>query len=147
MIELLRREFIVDLPREKAWEHLSQVEQWPSWAGHIKQVKVEPATGLGPQSTGVIRLSNGIRSRFEMAEFNPHRNWKWVGNFLWLTIHYDHRFESVERQRTRLTWVVLGEGLGVSVFGRLFAKVYAKNLDRAIPALVEEMNAGNGNPD
>ena len=77
-----------------------------------------------------------------MAEFNPHRNWKWVGNFLWLTIHFDHRFESDGRQGTRLTWIVLGEGLGVSVFGRLFAKIYAENLDKAIPALVEEMNAG-----
>ena len=29
----------------------------------IKQVQVDSATGLGPHSTGVIRLSNGIRSR------------------------------------------------------------------------------------
>ena len=33
-------------------------------------------------------------------------------------------------------------GFGVSVFGRLFAKIYSKNLDRAIPLLVDELKSG-----
>ena len=32
-------------------------------------------------------------------------------------------------------------GFGVSLLGRLFAKIYSKSLDRAIPLLVQEMNA------
>jgi len=35
---------------------------------------------------------------------------------------------------------VEGNGFGISVIGRLFAKVYARDLDKAIPALVAEMN-------
>ncbi len=141
MITLLCREFTVDRPIEKAWQHLARVEQWPSWAKHIRQVEVQPPGELGPKSTGLIRLSNGVRSAFTMTEFNPHRNWKWVGGFLWLTVHYDHRFEELNPTQTKLTWVVEAKGFGVSVFGRLFAKIYSKNLDRAIPLLVEEMNA------
>jgi hypothetical protein len=141
MITLLRREFAVDLPLETAWQHLARVEQWPTWAKHIQQVQVQPAGELGPQSAGVIRLSNGVKSAFTMTEFNPYRNWKWAGRFLWLTVHYDHLFEELNPRQTKLTWVVAGEGFGVSVFGRLFAKIYAKNLDRAIPLLIEEMNA------
>jgi len=37
--------------------------------------------------------------------------------------------------------VIEATGFGVSVLGRLFAWAYGKNLDRALPALVEEMNA------
>jgi hypothetical protein len=77
-----------------------------------------------------------------MAELNPFRNWKWVGPFLWLTIDYDHRFESLEARRTRLTWVVMAEGFSVSVLGRLFAAIYNRNLDKAIPLLIREMNRG-----
>ena len=77
-----------------------------------------------------------------MTEFNPYRNWKWVGSFLWLTVHYDHRFEEIHSLQTKLRWVVAAEGAGVSVFGRLFAKIYSSNLDRAIPLLIAEMNAG-----
>jgi hypothetical protein len=141
----LRREFTVDLPVEEAWQHLAHVEQWPSWAKHIKQIEVQPPGQLGPESTGRFHLTNGVKPVFRMTEFNPYHNWKWVGGFLWLTIHYDHRFEEVSPTRTKLTWVVEGEGFGVSVIGRLFAKIYSKSLDRAIPLLIEEMNASRAN--
>ena len=140
MIMLLRREFKVDRPLAKAWQHLARIEQWPSWAKHIRQVVVQPPGELGPKSTGVIQLSNGVKSAFTMTEFNPCSNWKWVGGFLWLTIHYDHRFEELNSTQTELIWVVEAKGFGVSVFGRLFAKIYSKNLDRAIPLLIDELN-------
>jgi hypothetical protein len=141
MITLLRREFMVELPLERAWQHLARVEQWPSWAKHIKQVEVQPPGEIGAKSSGRIHLSNGVKSTFTMTEFNPHHNWKWVGGFLWLTIHYDHRFEEVNPTQTKLTWTVEAKGFGVSVIGRLFANIYSKHLDRAIPLLVQEINA------
>jgi Polyketide cyclase / dehydrase and lipid transport len=141
MITLVRREFTVDVPMERAWQHLARVEQWPSWAKHIRQVEVQPPGELGPNSAGILRLTNGVSSAFTMTEFNPYRNWKWAGGFLWLTVHYDHLFEELTPHQTKLTWVVAGEGFGVSVFGKVFAKVYAKNLDRAIPLLIAEMNS------
>lgn len=141
MITLLRREFTVELPLEKAWQHLARVEQWPSWAKHIRQVEVQPSAELGPNSMGLIHLSNGVKSAFSVTEFNPQRNWKWVGGLLWFTVHYDHRFKELNPTQTKLTWVIEAKGFGASVLGRLFAKVYSKNLDRAIPLLVEEMNA------
>ncbi len=140
MITLLRREFAVDLPLENAWRHLARVERWPSWAKHIKRIDVQPPGELGFKSAGLIRLSNGVKSAFTMTEFNPGRNWKWVGGFLWLTVHYDHRFEQVTPQQTKLVWIIEGEGFGVTVFGRMFAKIYDKNLAMAIPALIAEMN-------
>jgi Polyketide cyclase / dehydrase and lipid transport len=144
----IRREFVVEVPQEAAWEDLSQIERWPSWAKHIKRVELMPAGELGPKSKGVIHLSNGIKSEFTMTEFNPYRNWKWVGPFLWLTIYYDHIFEPLDPRRTRLIWIVEAEGFGVSILGRLFAKIYNRNLDKAIPLLISEINARNcGRPD
>jgi hypothetical protein len=139
----LRREFTVNLSVEKAWQHLARVEQWPSWAKHIEQVEVQPPGELGPQSTGRLHLTNGLKPVFRMTEFNPHRNWKWVGGFLWLTVYYDHLFDELNPTQTRLTWVIEAKGLGASVLGRLFANIYSKSLDRAIPLLVEEMNASS----
>jgi len=137
----LRREFTVNLPVEKAWQHLARVEAWPSWARHIRQVEVQPPGELGPDSAGAFHLTNGLKPVFRMTEFNPYRNWKWVGGFLWLTVHYDHLFEESSPTQTRLTFVIEAKGFGVSVLGRLFAKIYSKSLDRAIPLLVQEMNA------
>ncbi len=140
-MEQLRREFTVGLPVQEAWQHLARVEQWPTWAKHIKQVEVQPPGELGPESTGRFHLTNGFKPVFTMTEFNPYRNWKWVGGFLWLTVHYDHLFAELNPTQTKLTWVIEATGFGVSVFGRIFAKIYSKSLDRAIPLLIQEMNA------
>lgn len=138
---LLRREFTVELPVEEAWRHLARVGQWPSWAKHIKQVEVQPPGDLGLESRGHFLLANGLKPVFRMTEFNPYRSWKWVGGFLWLTIYYDHRFEKLNPAQTKLTFELEGKGFAVSLLGRLFAKIYSKSLDRAIPLLVREMNA------
>src|SRR5262249_56330653 len=97
---LLRREFTVGLPPARAWNHLARVEQWPSWAKHIRHVEVTPAGELGPQSTGVIHLSNGVKSVFTITQFNPPHSWKWVGRFLWATVEYDHVFEVLGPAKT-----------------------------------------------
>ena len=137
----IQREFVVEVPQEAAWQGLSQIERWPSWARHIKRVEMIPAGELGPKSKGVIHLTNGVKSEFSMTEFNPYRNWKWVGAFFWLTIYYDHVFAPLDPRRTKLIWIVEAKGFGVSVLGRLFAKVYDRSLDKAIPLLISEINA------
>lgn len=143
MTILLSRQFTVDRPLEPAWQHLARAERWPSWAKHIRQVELQPPGEVGPNTTGRLTLSNGVKSALTMTEFNPPRNWKWVGRFLWLTVSFDHRFEELNQMQTKLTWIVEAKGFGVSVFRRFLAKFYGHNLDRAIPLLVEEMQTGS----
>jgi len=138
-VRLLERRFTVKVPLETAWAHLEQVEQWPSWARHIRRVELSPAGPLGPDSQGAIRLTNGIRSTFRMSELNAGSNWKWVGPFLWITVHYDHRFKRTGPAETEICFRLDGEGFGVGIFGRLFAAIYARNLNKAIPNLIEEL--------
>lgn len=138
---LLRREFKVELPLEQAWRHLARVEQWPSWAKHIKQVELHPAGELGLGSTGRMLLTNGLKPAWRVTEFNLYRNWTWVGSFLWLTVYYDHRFEELNPTQTKITFALEASGFGKSVLGRLFAKIYNRTLDRAIASLVQAMNA------
>jgi hypothetical protein len=141
MATLIRREFTVAVPSKKAWDHLARIEQWPSWAPHIKRIELHPTGTVGPQSTGTIHLTNGMKPVFRVTEFNPPGNWKWVGAFLWLTVDYDHQFEPLDAEHTKLTFIVAATGFGASVLGRPFAWIYRRNLDRAVPLLVAEMNA------
>ena len=141
MVTLIERDFIVNVGLEKAWQHLARVDQWPTWARHIKQVELHPTAELGPETSGTFLLTNGVKSTFRMTEFNSGRNWKWVGPFLWLTIDYDHRFEPLNSRQTKLRFVLEASGLGVNVFGRLFASIYRRNLEKAIPLLINEMES------
>ena len=139
MVRLLERRFKVNASVERVWAHLERVEQWPTWARHIQRVDLRPSGRLGLDSAGAIRLTNGIRSTFRMEELNAGRNWKWAGPFLWITVHYDHQFRQAGPEKAEIAFVLDGEGFGVGVFGRLFAAIYARNLDRAIPNLVKEL--------
>ena len=139
MVTLIDREFLVNVKLERAWDYLARLDLWPKWAHHIKYIGTQPQAELGPNSSGVIHLANGMKSTFQMTEFNPYRNWKWFGPFLWLTVHYDHRFELVSRNQTRVRFVLDASGFGVGFFGRLFARIYSRNLEKAIPLLVKEM--------
>src|SRR6478672_1792577 len=138
---LIQREFTVDVPLRRAWDHLARIEQWPSRAPHIKRIDLVPPGELGPHSTGVIHLANGMEPAFRMTEFEPPRNWKWVGRFLWLTVIYDHQFEPLDSNQTKLIWVVQAKGFGAGILDRVFARIYRVNLEKAIPLLIAEMNA------
>jgi hypothetical protein len=143
-MHLVHREFVIDAPLDQAWAHLARVEQWVSWAKHIRRVELTPRGEVTAQTKGVLYLSNGLTTVFKMVEFEPGRSWKWVGDLLWLRIEYDHQFEAVNDQQTRMTWNVDGEGAGIGIFGRLFAIVYNGNLNRAIPNLIAELKAMGG---
>ncbi len=139
MLTLVERRFSARTSLSGAWQHLAKVENWPSWAKHIKRVELRPPGALGPDSRGTIHLSNGVKSTFRMTHLDPPVSWKWAGPFLWITVHYDHRFRPLGEAETELTFVVEAEGFGVSILGRLFGALYARNLDRAIPNLIAEL--------
>jgi hypothetical protein len=139
MVRLLERRFSARVAADAAWAHLARVESWPSWARHIERVELSPPGALTSRSEGRIHLTNGVRSTFRMEALDPPASWKWAGPFLWLTVHYDHRFRSLGPAECELTFTLDGDGFGAGVLGRLFAAIYARNLDRAIPRLVAEL--------
>ncbi len=104
---------------ETSWQRVAQVQRWPEWAAHILAVDLKPPGALAPQSAGAFRLRGGIRSTFRVTEFEPSSHWLWVGPFLWVAVRYDHRFEAVGSDRTRLTWIVSWTGRRRAPSGRI----------------------------
>ena len=96
--------------RAQAWEHLERVTEWPSWAHHISSIELEPEGALSTATKGVIRLKGGMRSTFRMTSLEPPDHWLWSGKFLWLTVHYDHVFEELAANTTRIRFVVEVQG-------------------------------------
>ncbi len=79
MRNYIKREFTVDAPLSDAWDHLGHVGNWPSWARHIRRVELEPPGMMTPESKATLVLANGIRSTYQVIQFNPLKNWKWAG--------------------------------------------------------------------
>lgn len=132
-VEAVRRSFELPLDAESSWQRLAKVQRWPEWAAHILAVDLRPPGALTAQSAGAFHLQGGLRSRFQVTEFEPPRRWLWIGPLLWVDVRYDHLFETVATDRTRLTWVVELDGPAASAVRPVFGRVYGRNLDRAIP--------------
>jgi Polyketide cyclase / dehydrase and lipid transport len=135
MKHLLERTFVVEAPAERAWAELLAAEQWPRWARHLRSVQVTPPGPVRPGSSATLALTNHTRATVRVTEFQAERRFRWEGSFLWLDLGYDHLVTTDDSGRVRITFLVDAAGLGVNTIGPLFAGIYARNLDRAIPRL------------
>jgi uncharacterized membrane protein len=133
--------FIVRAPLDFVWNHVARVEEWPSWAKHIRSISISPSGSLSLQTNATLRLSNGVKTSFEMIEFDPPHHWKWAGSFLGAQILYNHIFARKEHGETLVRFTVdVSGGIGVLVRG-IFGSIYRRNLSRAVPLLIAEIEA------
>jgi hypothetical protein len=135
MKRLLERTFPVETTGERAWAELVAAEQWPRWARHLRSVQVTPPGPVAPGSRATLRLTNHTTATVRVTEFQDGRRFRWEGSFLWMSLGYDHLVTTNDTGRVSITFTVEGAGVGVNTIGRLFASIYARNLDRAIPRL------------
>ena len=135
MKRLLERTFPVEAAAERAWAELVAAEQWPKWAHHLRSVQVTPPGPVGPASSATLKLANHTRATVRVTEFEEERRFRWEGSFLWMDLGYDHVVTTDDTGRVTITFTVEGAGVGVNTIGPLFAGIYVRQLDRAIPRL------------
>jgi Polyketide cyclase / dehydrase and lipid transport len=132
---LVQRTFAVEAAAERAWAELVAAEQWPRWAPHLVSVQVAPPGPVGPGSSATLKLKNRTKARVRVTEFQDGRRFRWEGLFLWMRLGYDHLVTTDGTGRVSITFTVEAAGVGVNTIGPLFASIYARHLDRAIPRL------------
>ena len=135
MVEALRRRFRVEVPLSEAWARLGQIERWPEWAPHITAATLSPSGDLGPSSTGALSIRGFGRSKFRMTAWEPKRRWAWVGEMPGARVIYEHHFAPDGDAATIFEWVVFLEGPLSFLVRPVFAAIYGRNVDRAIPRL------------
>jgi polyketide cyclase/dehydrase/lipid transport protein len=138
---LIDQSFRVKASLSVAWNHLARIEDWPTWARHIRSVARTPPGPLSIRTCGTILLSNGISTTFKMIEFEPMRHWKWRASFLGARIDYDHAFAEADPGRTEVRFTIDASGWQVPFIGPIFAGIYRRNLRRAIPLLIAEIES------
>lgn len=138
MRQLLERSFPVEASPETSWATLIDARTWPNWAHHMSRVDLTPPGTVDPGTSAVLVLTNRTKARVAVTAFEPGRRFRWEGRFLWLELGYDHAIEPADGGST-ITFTVDGDGVGITSLGRLFARIYARNLDRAIPQLQAQL--------
>lgn len=70
-----------------------------------------------------------------MTVWEPQRRWVWEGAVFGSIVIYEHRFEPDGDAATTLDWIVSLQGPLTFLVRPVFAAIYGRNLDRAIPRL------------
>jgi hypothetical protein len=135
-----RKEFIVSVPKDTAWEHFNRATEWPSWASYIKSVELNPAGELGPTTIGTVNLQNGQSTTFHVTAFEPKVHWQWSTSQLWFTLDYDHEFQRMSDLETRMILHMKVKGFGKSVLAFVIDRMAGPDLDASIPKLIQQMN-------
>jgi hypothetical protein len=142
----VERSFVVAAPVGVAWARLAEVERWPEWAPHISSVTVSPPGPLGRSSSGALHIRRLGSNTFRMSAWQPPDRWEWTGGLPGVRILYDHRFAPSSNGTTTMTWTVTLQGPLAWLIRPVFARVYGRNVDRAIPRL-QEWFAHGGSPE
>jgi hypothetical protein len=135
-----RKEFVVGVPRDVAWQHFNRATEWPSWATYIKSVELSPPGEIGPSTVGTVNLQNGQSTVFKVTAFEPRDHWQWSTTLLWFTLDYDHSFQRVSDLETRIVLHMKVKGFGKNALAFAIDRMASADLDGSIPKLIKEMN-------
>jgi hypothetical protein len=136
-VTAFRREIVVNVPREVAWDHFSRPRAWESWLGSGAPTEVGPGDVIGPETVA----SFGSTVTFRMAEFDPPNHWMWATRMLWFTSRYDHAFQRITERQTRMVFHMTITGFGSDAFARVLGVATAAGgHQEALQRLADEIN-------
>ena len=139
-VTAFRREIVVDVPRQVAWDHFANVRAWRSWLKGLSSVDLAPSDTLGPDTVATLHIGSNATT-FDMAAFDPPNHWMWTSRVAWFTLLYDHIFEEAGAGRTRIVFHMQVTGFGKSLFARVLDLSTRPQHEESFPLLVKEMNA------
>lgn len=139
MKEVLREEVTVDRPNAVAWDHLAQLERWPTWGRHIRRMTPSPPGVLTESTTVILRMRNGARTTMVVTEFDPPRRWVWEGRSFMTLTRFEHKFEPVGDDGTRIWFLAWMSGPLARPMGFMFGRMMKRYLARGFPKLKAEI--------
>ncbi len=139
MREAVREQVVVERSPSAAWDHMARLEAWPSWAGHIRAMDPEPPGELTESTAVVLDMRAGPKVRMVVTEYDPPHSWVWEGHSFGTTTRFEHRFEQVADERTRIWFLAWMDGPMAGLAAWAFGKVMHRNLSVALPRLKSEM--------
>ncbi|MCC7009179.1 MAG: hypothetical protein IT184_10205 [Acidobacteria bacterium] len=133
-----RRQIVADVGRDVTWTHFNEIGEWKSWLGEAGAPTATSTSVAGPDT--VATFAGGVT--FRMTQFEPPSHWMWTGKMGWLTVDYDHVFEPLGPQRTRIVFHQTVRGFGNDAAALLIRGLTAAmGHQAALDRLASELNA------
>ncbi len=127
----------VEVPVERVWEVLREVERWPEWASTV--------TSLRRLDDGPLAVGSRVRveqprippTEYVVTEFEPNRSFTWTATGPGVRTTARHRLDQLGAGTTRVTLAVEQAGPLGTVMGRFYRRL----TDRYLTAEAEGIKA------
>ncbi len=143
MREVVREQIVVDRPPPVVWSHLAKLEEWPSWAAHIRRMRPTPPGELTAATQVLLHMRAGPRTKMIVTEYDPPRRWVWGGRSLGVTTRFEHKLEEIGHERTRIWFLACVSGPLAGPGGWMFGRMMRRYLARALPKLKGAIETAN----
>lgn len=135
--DAFRREIVVNVTPQVAWDYFSRPKLWVSWVGPGAPTEVVPSEVVGPDT--VATFTGGFT--FRMTEFSPYTHWMWSAKMGWLTVDYNHAFVPIGDHQTRMVFHQTVTGFGNDILASLLGLVTSLGGHQAsLQKLADEIN-------
>lgn len=139
MREVLSEQVTVHRSPLAAWDHLARLEAWPTWAGYIRWMDPDRPGAVTASTEVVLLMHAGPMARMVVTGHDPPRSWAWEGDSPGVTTMFEHRFDEIDEDRTRISFLAWMDGLLAPVYAPVVGAVMHRNLARTLPRLKAEI--------
>lgn len=139
MREVVREQVVVERSPQEAWDHLARLEQWPSWAAHIRRMEPMPPGNLTSSTRVVLHMRAGPRTTMTVTEYDPPKRWVWEGKSFGTMTRFEHQLEPVGEGHTRIWFLAWMSGPFARPGDWIFGKMMSRYLATALPKLKKEI--------
>ncbi len=146
MREVVREHVTVGHADTVAWNHLAKLKQWPTWAAHIKSMDPTPPGDLTGSTSVVLHMRSGPRTTMTVTEYDPPHRWVWEGRSFMTVTRFEHRFERIGDNQTRIWFLAWVTGPLARPLGWMFGRMMRRSLSLALPRLKAEIESNPAYP-
>jgi hypothetical protein len=139
----VQRSIAINAPPERVWEAFVELETWPTWNPHMRDVRRLAEGPLAMGTRAQIVLKSRLSSTWEVTEFAAGRSFAWEANLLGSHLLFDHVVEAGDGGSQAILRV---DASGPTAFfaGPVLSLFYSRNLDHSLRLLKDRLEEASG---
>ena len=106
-------EITIDAPRDRVWNLLTDVKDWPSWEHDVSSAKI---SGLPTSGTAFVWKTSGTNIQSRLALVVPESAFAWTGKAYGIHVIHQWKLQQLPGDRTLVQTEESADGPLVTVF-------------------------------
>ena len=133
----------INRPPQEVFTHYANVKDWSKWDSDVEYATIENDFKQG--AIGTLKAKGAPKSKILFIEVTKDKSFTTLGKLPLCKIYFEHQLEVVDTNTTKVTHIVIFDGLLAPLFGRMIGRGIQKHLPNALLGLKDLVETGQNN--